>query len=215
MTYLQLINAVLARLRERAVATIDASDYVELIGAYINESKREVEDAWNWTVLRSSVSVSATSSTDIYELAATNQRTRLLDAYNSTSKWQLGEYANSYMNHLNNMTTTTGSPQYYSNSGVTAATGVRKVRLYPFPDGNYTLSFNCVIPQADLAAASTVLSIPSQPVIDGAYLRAINERGEDQGRLSEIQANIYRISLTDAISQDAALHEDETLWLPI
>lgn len=215
MTYLEAINEVLRRLRESTVATVDASPYVELIGKYVNESKRIVEDAWNWTVLRGAVAVSATSSTDIYELTGTDQRTRILDAYNVTSKGQLGEYPYMLLNKWNNEATTTGRPMYYSNHAVTAATGVRKVRLWPYPDGNYSLSFNCVIPQADLSTGSTVISVPAEPIVLGAYLRAINERGEDQGRLSEIQERLYAVSLGDAISQDATLHEDELVWHPI
>lgn len=215
MTYLEAVNAVLTRLRENTVTTVSASNYSRLIGTLINESKTEVEDSWNWTVLRTTVPVSATSSTDTYELSGTNQRIRMLDAYNATSKTWLTPVGSNYLLYLKNSGTTTGQPSMYANSGVTAATGVRKVTVYPFPNGNYTLNFNCVIPQTDLSSDSTVISVPVDPVVQGAYLRAIIERGEDQGRLSEIQEIIYRKSLADAIVFDQILHDDETVWRAI
>ena len=45
MTYLQLVNSVLRRLREDEVDTVDQNSYSKLIGEYVNDAKRAVEDA--------------------------------------------------------------------------------------------------------------------------------------------------------------------------
>jgi hypothetical protein len=50
-TFLQLVNDVLIRLRETVVVTNTATAYSTLIGAFINDAKREVEDAWQWSQL--------------------------------------------------------------------------------------------------------------------------------------------------------------------
>jgi len=219
MTYLQLINAVLAKLREPQVATVDVNSYVSLIGTFVNEAKREVEDAWNWTILRTDIDIPATTATDIYEINdgtyTAGSRSRILDVYNVEKKWRVNEVPDRYLNELKIQTTQSGSPNMYSNHGATASTGVRKIQLWPFPDGSYTIRVHCVNPQADLSSASDTLSIPSKPVIENAYLRALNERGEDGGRTSDVQTTLYRISLTDAISQDEILHHEETVWHPI
>ena len=61
MTYIQIINSVLRRLREDTIATnwvgdlvgsTGPTDYQVMIGDFVNEVKTEVEDAWDWTSLR-------------------------------------------------------------------------------------------------------------------------------------------------------------------
>ena len=48
MTYLQIVNKVLRRLRENEVSSINENPYSLLIGDLVNVVKREVEDAWDW-----------------------------------------------------------------------------------------------------------------------------------------------------------------------
>jgi predicted N-acetyltransferase YhbS len=56
MTYLELVNKVLRRLRESEVSTVqgvgNANQYARLIGDFINEAKSQVEVAWDWSALR-------------------------------------------------------------------------------------------------------------------------------------------------------------------
>ena len=67
MTYLELVNAVLIRLREDEI-TGNASNpsgflldtYYKSIGAHVNDAKDRVEDAWQWGALR---------ATDTFELS--------------------------------------------------------------------------------------------------------------------------------------------------
>ena len=44
MTYLELINDVLIRLRETTVAANGETTYSTLIGKFVNDAKRQVED---------------------------------------------------------------------------------------------------------------------------------------------------------------------------
>jgi hypothetical protein len=56
ITFLQAVNRTLVKLRESEVSTLSgSSDYVKLIAAYVNEVKEEVETAWTWSYLRTSV----------------------------------------------------------------------------------------------------------------------------------------------------------------
>jgi hypothetical protein len=75
-----------------------------------------------------------------------------------------------------------------------------------------TVKVDCVVPQADLSTGTDVLYVPSELVIQGALLRAINERGEDGGRLSEQQADLYRKAVASYISIEAERYGDETTW---
>lgn len=217
MTYLQLVNAVLTRLRESTVASVTESTYSSLIAALVNEAKREVEDAWNWSHLRTYVDITTVAGTDTYSVTGTNDRTRLLDAYNVTKKWMMGQYgANIPINSYNIFTTVSGSPSSFDIVGVDYADSSKlKVRLYPTPDAIETIRLYCIVPQDDLSTGTDVLRIPYSPVVQNAYLRAINERGEDNGRLSEIQEKLYMDTLTDAIALDASFFQEETVWHPI
>ena len=50
-TYLQAINDVLIRLREQQITSLDETTYATLIGKFVNDAKRQVEDAYSWNVL--------------------------------------------------------------------------------------------------------------------------------------------------------------------
>jgi hypothetical protein len=104
-----------------------------------------------------------------------------------------------------------GQPYYYSFNGVDV-NGDTQVDIYPVPSTAYELRFNVVLPQEDLSNDSDVLRVPSDPVIQGALLKAIIERGEDGGRGSDLQAEAYRKSVGNAIAIEANRYEDEITW---
>jgi hypothetical protein len=216
MTFLQLINAVLTRLREDTIASLDETDYATLIGKYVNEAKQEVEDAWDWSHLRTYIDITTTASDNEYNLTGSNDRTRLMDAYNVTKKGPMFQnHSNVWQNYYGVLSSQEGSPTQFDVVGVDNTTGELKIRVYPTPSGTETLRFYAVVPQAELSVATTSLLVPSMPVIQFAYLRAINERGEDQGRLSEIQQALAISTLSDAVAVDANKFSDEITWRPI
>ena len=51
MTYLQAVNKVLKRLRENTVSSVDETLYSRLVGEFVNDANRMVEDAWDWSEL--------------------------------------------------------------------------------------------------------------------------------------------------------------------
>jgi len=66
-TYLQLVNDVLVRLRETQVSTVTQTPYSTLIGALVNDAKREVEDAWQWSQLLDYLTFNCASGIVSYE----------------------------------------------------------------------------------------------------------------------------------------------------
>ena len=66
MTYLQLVNAVMKRLRESTVTSVDQNTYSALVGELVNESKRIVENAWDWEALRSDITFNTSDGDYIY-----------------------------------------------------------------------------------------------------------------------------------------------------
>jgi hypothetical protein len=212
-TFLDCVNGVLRRLRQTEATSVTDTDYVKLVSDFVNEAKREVEDAWNWSVLRTTKTISTANGTQNYEIPGTNPRSRLLSIYIPSLKRDLVQATQYQMHEWTNLQgTTTGDPQYFSVGNSTAATGVLTIDLWPVPTSVLTVKVDCVVPQADLSAGTDVVYVPSELVIQGAYLRAINERGEDGGRLSDQQADLYRKAVASYISIEAERYGDETTW---
>lgn len=215
MTYLQIINAVLRRLRETEVTDVNETDYSKLIGEYVNSVKKEVEAAWDWNALRTTLTLNTTASVFNYTLVGSGSRFRVSDVVNDTSNYILQPRGAQWMNQrFLTVDQQPGNPSFYSFNGVGANLD-SAVDLYPIPDGVYAIRFNVTIPQDDLANNTDTLQIPSEPVIQGVLARAISERGEDGGRLSNDQYAIYRSAMADEIAIEAGRFSDETIWYTV
>ena len=212
MTYLNLVNNILKRLRERTVSTVNESAYSTLIGVLVNDAKEEIENSWNWSALRTTLSATTVSGTFNYELNGTQNRFKVLDVVNDTSNFFMTyRTASEFNNWFLNQTPANGAPRYYSFNGI-SDDGDTLVDLYPIPNGAYDLRFNIIMPQAELSADSDVLLIPSKTVQMLAYAKAVEERGEDGGAsANSAYATAARV-LNDAIAFDSAKHPEEIIW---
>jgi len=76
MTYLEIVNSILVRLREPTVSTVGLDAYSTLIGKFVNDAKRQVEDAYDWNVLGQEKTVTTTSGTYVYSLTGAGQKFR-------------------------------------------------------------------------------------------------------------------------------------------
>lgn len=214
MTYLQIVNAVLARLRESSVATVTTTDYSTLIGKFVNDAKRQVEDAWNWDALGTTKTVTTSSGTSTYTVTgsgrfpkgiAVNDTTNQGTLYNVPIQWILDQQQLS--------TVQNGNPSYYAWNGTDGTDS--KVEFFPTPAGTYTIKFNMFVPQATLSADADVLLIPYEAVEAGAYARALVERGEDGGLSSSEAYGIYKGILADQISLEATRFIENDCWIAI
>jgi hypothetical protein len=75
--YIQLVNDVLVRLREPEASSVSDTAYVKLIAKYVNDSKRQVEDAYNWNALSETLSATTTADVFNYVLVGSGQRFRV------------------------------------------------------------------------------------------------------------------------------------------
>jgi hypothetical protein len=213
--YLELTNDVLIRLREPEASSVSDNAYVKLISKYVNDSKRQVEDAYNWNSL--SETLSATTSANIfnYVLEGTGQRFRVIDVLNDTSNFIMRNAPTRWMNEQFLIANPAkGSPYYYNFNG-TNTNGDTQVDLFPIPDGVYNIRFNVIRPQVELVGNADKLLVPHEPVILGALARAQAERGEDGGVQSAETYALYKQSLADAIGLESARYFEEEAWYPI
>ena len=215
MTYLQLVNDVLIRLRETQVSTVTETSYSTLIGRFVNDAKRQVEDSYGWNVLGQTVTITTTSGTYEYSMTGAGQKFQVMDALNTTANVGLQNISFVQMNRFQNLVPAiSGIPEYYSFDGVDG-NGDTKVVLYARPDGVYTIPFALTVPQATLSSDNTNVLVPDVLVVQNAYARALVERGEDGGLNSSEAYQLYRSMLADYIALESTRYPEAQEFVAI
>jgi len=211
-TYLEIVNDVLIRLRESEVTSVNDTAYSKLISKYVVDAQRQVEDAYNWNALSNTLTMVTVPELFNAVLVGSGVRFRLLDVIDDTNDTILTYRSTKEMNDLFLTTRQAGKPMYYNFNGVSPE-GDTQVDLFPVPDGQYTIRFNIIQPQDPLQFDSDTLLVPAEPVIFLAYAKALAERGEDGGMGSSEAYTLYQQSLSDHISNESNLFEEEFIWI--
>lgn len=215
MTFLQLINDVLVRLRETQVSSVNETPYATLIGRFVNDAKRQVEDSFGWNVLGQTITVTTNTSNHIYSLPGAGQKFQVQDVLNTTTLYQMRNVSFVEMNRYQNLSApVTGQPQYYSFDGVDN-NGDAQVVLFPRPDGVYNIPFSLTVPQDPLVDGSTRVLVPDVLVVQNAYARALVERGEDGGLGSSESFQLYRGMLADHIALEGTRFPEQQEFIAI
>jgi hypothetical protein len=215
MTYLELVNDVLIRLRETTVATVSETTYSTLIGKFVNDAKRQIEDAFAWNVLGTTITVTTVASTAAYSLTGAGQKFQVMDVINTTSNVGLTNISFVDMNRKLNFTPLANQiPTEFAFDGVDGSYNT-KVNLYPIPDGVYTIKFALTVPQATLASDATVVSVPDVLVVQNAYSRALVERGEDGGLSSSEAYQLYKSMLSDYIALEGTRYPENQEFVAV
>lgn len=210
-TYLELVNDILIRMREPEVSTVNENTLSKLVGKLVNDAKRQVEDAYAWNSLTDTLMIETLANTYGYVLNNSGTRFKVIDAQDITNKGLINPISTRLMSQylLNNMNP--GVPMYYNFNGV-HTTGDTKVDFYPVPNAGLTLYFNLYIPQAELTGDADTMLAPKEPVVLGAFARALVERGEDGGLNSSEAYGLYKASLADAIAIESSRYVEEETW---
>jgi hypothetical protein len=208
MTYLELVNKVMRRLRESEVDTVqgtgNSNSYARLIGDFVNEAKSQVEVAWDWTA-------------DVfnYELNGSQNNFKVLHVLNDTSNIDMKYQTGYWFDQAFLMAAPErGIPAFYNFNGV-SADGDTQVDIYPIPDGVYALRFNVTQRNQELTEDAETVVLPTRPIILLATAMAIEERGEDGGQQSMNAYAAAQSALADEIAMDAARHPEDTIWYSV
>ena len=182
MTYLELVNAVLRRLRESEVATVqgagNTNSYARLIGDFINESKSQVEAAWDWSALRTTITLTTSADVFNYELQTTRNSAKVLDVWNDTSNIEMKYQSAHWFNQEFLMADPQkGVPTFYNFNGV-SSDGDTQVDIYPIPDGVYDIRFNMTLRNLPLVNDTDSTVLPTRPIILLATAMDIYRKGE-------------------------------------
>jgi hypothetical protein len=211
MIYLDLVNDVLVRLREDEVQTVNQNNYSKLISKFINDGKRQVEDAFAWNVLRQTYAINTTPSVFSYTLTGSGIRFKLEDVTNDTDDLQMKLINTAEMNRLFLTNYDEGSPLYFNFNGVDTNNDTI-VDIFPVPNGVFNLKFNVIQPQDPLANNADRILVASEPVIFYAYAKALAERGEDGGMQAGEAYQLYLQSLADHISIESSRNTPDLIW---
>lgn len=215
MTYLEVVNSVMRRLREREVSNVSQTTYSTMVGDFVNDAKRIIEGRWNWSANRSEITVTTASSDKLYSLTGFGQDGKVLTAYNSSGNSRLIEKPQAWMDRQNNTgQAVTGTPEYFCYRSVDGSDDTQ-IEVYPTPDGVHTLKFYCYTYQSDLTDNTDDLNIPSLPVIHLAVAMLAEEKGEAGGSTSARYFEMADKFLSDAIMADANKNTAELEWMTI
>ena len=212
MTYLNLVNNVLRRLREDEVTSVQESTYSKMVGDFVNDAKRIVEDSWDWSALRTTLTITTTADVFNYVLTGSQNRIKALNVINDTANLFMEYKTATFFDEAYLISEPrTGAPTYYTYNGVDSD-GDTQIDIYPTQEKAYTIRFNCVKRTADLSADDDQLTVPTMPVLHLAIALLARERGETGGTSAPEYFNIANQYLSDAIALDAQKHPEEVIF---
>jgi len=220
-TYLSLVNEVLQRLREDAVSSLNQTPYSTLIAYYVNDAKRQVEEAWDWDALTSSFTVTVgpglgySGSSTRYLIPGIGTRQKNVFVNNTSTGYksplQLIAYSDLAQREQMSSTVITGVPRdfsWYGNDGTDSI-----IAIWPTPNASYTLTVNANVPQQNLVNANDVLSVPADCVVALAKARALAERGEDGGMSASEEYQLAKSILADRIAIEQSRSTEYDAWV--
>lgn len=211
MTLLEIVNRVLIKLRQSSVTTVNETEYSRLVTEFVNETRREIEDAWNWLGLRATSTIETVADATEYVLTGVgNSRFKVLSVINDTEDYELspinsGEMTKKFL--FGDLVT--GNPTYYSFNGFDV-NGDPIVDIYPIPTDAQVIRFNLVTPQNDVLTDDVEIKVPTHIVILGSYVKALAEKGEESSNAYNVANAQYVGAMSSNIAQEEALLPGET-----
>ena len=208
MTYLDLVNGVLMRLREPDVSTVrvHTNPVVNLVKTFVNDSKKYVEACHGWNATRNVWRFGTEKDKASYILPDTSNGARISTVqidYKDVEQWDLKAIINGGP--------TFGRSQRFAWEG-TDNEGNIMIRFDPIPNDVYPVEVLGWRNLPDLKNDTDVLRIPTQPVLYYALALAARERGEVGGQTSQEIFSMAEQFIGDAIALDATLSPTEYTW---
>lgn len=218
MTYLQLVNGILNRLREDSADTLAGSDdvVVDLVKRLVNDAKLTVEQSHEWNALRAQWDITTADGTATYGtgIDTTTVGNYVIEQVLDSNGVELRPSTLKEIRRKQALGTGNGNPQWYAVNGVDAM-GDLQITFYPTPDSVSTISVYGFESQPDLSVDTDVLVVPYQPVLYYALALAARERGEVGGQTAAELFAMADAYLSDAIARDSALNPLDDIWMTV
>jgi len=222
-THLQIVNRVLARLRESSVAAYNTTEYSTLISALVNQVKAEIEEAYYWNSMRDTYTVNTSTGVIHYALTSAGSNAVVIDAWNTTTGYPLARGTNADFNRrffgVGNAGVLTGPPTEFVPAGVDDNFDFC-VDVWPQPTASANvLKFNVYAPQADLTLDATVPLCPQNVLIEETIARAKAERGDDDAQQADPSSPSGKFIRTDllasAVARESGHDPEEMTWIVV
>jgi len=211
-TYLNIVNEVLRRLREDEVASVTQTTYSKMVGDFVNDAKKVVEDSHDWSTLRTTVVVPTVADTTEYSLTNAGERVKIYSVINDTSNFFMRYESPNWFNNAYYISgEVTGTPDSYTFSGVDS-NGDTKVRVYPKPSGVYSMRFDLISREAEFTEDTDTTVLPKNAIVHNAVALLARERGETGGTTAQDYFLIADKHLSDAIALDAYKNPEEFIY---
>ena len=216
LTYLQLTNRVLERMREGTVATVTENSYSTLVSHLINQVKNEIEQAFYWNALRDTYAINTVAGTTNYTFTAAGAEATVLTGWDNTSQRKLRRGTNLQFDQeylgIASANVRTGAPEFYLPAGVSDDYDLR-IDIYPKPDAVYALKFQVYKPQDDLSAGGDIPLVPQSVLMEEVIARLMIERGDEMAPKPQPgETFVMRDLLSVAIAREASHDSSEQDW---
>ena len=210
--YLTLVNSVLRRLREDEVSAVANTAYSKMVGDFVNDAKTQVENAHDWSTLRTTVVVTTSSGTSEYSLTNAGERVKIYSAINDTSNFFMRYESPNWFNNAYYISgEVTGTPDSYTFSGIDSNEDT-KIRVYPKPSGVYSLRFDLIARENELVNDTDTTVLPKNAIVHNAVALLARERGETGGTTAQDYFLIADKHLSDAVALDAYKNPEEFIY---
>lgn len=212
LSYLQIVNKVLTRLRESTVSSIASSEYATLIGEFVNDTRREIEKAFQWDANGVVLPVATVAGTAAYTVTGSGRYQRGVEINDTTNRCKLSPMPIQWIMDQMQLTGTpqTGNPAFYAWDGFNGTDST--IRLFPVPSGVFNLQLNMYVDNSNLSADTDIPTVDADLIILGAYARAEVERGEEGGLQSSEAYQLFRSALSDAIAIESNRFIENSCW---
>ena len=216
MTYLEIVNEVLARLRQDAITTVVSQDdeSAKMVIALVNDAKTKVENAWNWNVLRTEWVIPTVQSTKTYALTGSDTYVRLDYVTEDNQGYFLNQSSPRDLKRKHQGGVAEAFPLLYAINGTNASREIQ-IELWPTPSVAGQLTVEGFQNQVALSGDDDVLLVPHLPVVYEALAMAARERGEVGGQTALEIFGVAKKYLEDAVALDSALSPLENVWYEV
>ena len=216
MTYLELVNEVLARLRQDEIPAIIGEDdeAAKMVIKLVNDAKTKVENAWDWNALRYDWDLVMTPSQAEYVLTDSSTYVKIMEVSNDTKGYFMRQASTSDIKRKSFGNSPNGFSDRFSVDGANTSRDVT-IKFWPSPANADSVTVTGWKNQPRLELDDDVLIVPELPVIYEALAMAARERGEVGGQTALEIFGMAKKYLEDAVALDAALSPLDTVWYQV
>lgn len=203
MTALEMVNAVLRRLRLSSVSDF-TGEHTLLMVDFINETKSEVERALGWVDQRESALVTTVAGTPSYQLLDLRQNMLIYQVYNDTKDYELTQKSVEELNKLflGQSAGYQAEPLYWGING--RSSGEVTIDLWPTPNSADSIVFYIKSnPQAPITSTTDEFLAPADVILLGAIAKALADRGDASDAEIARADSRYQLALADAVAAEA------------